>query len=310
MELADQQAFRDTINTVSTNLLGQALPTVQHQGLTLMQVPNPEQIPFFLAVQNERLLVGMSPDTIKGHLDWLGQADRQTMPSPRDGTLELGMLDLGLLLTSYPEPASGPILTWRQYRDGNDLVSSLRLESDEELPPLARVAPVAVPVGAALLMPALTRARAAARATTGKANLHNIGLGIAMYREDHDGQFPPNLKTLLDDGYLDDEAVFRHPDDHNAPAVDGLKTSYVYIGTPLPRNLDPRTPIAYTRGGVLRQGRRNVLFDDNAVMETRGKNFQRMDVRQAYEDIVRKLGDRATDERKKELREFFGLDDE
>jgi hypothetical protein len=159
-------------------------------------------------------------------------------------------------------------------------------------------------------MPAIVRARGAARATADRANLHNIGLGIATYRAAHQHEYPPNLKALLDDGHVYDQAVFLSPGDQNPPTVDGLKTSYVYIGTPLPRNLDSRTPIAYTRGGVLRKGRRNVLFHDNAVQQIRGKNFQRLDADRAYEQIVQKLGDRATDERKKELREFFGLDDE
>jgi tetratricopeptide (TPR) repeat protein len=58
-----------------------------------------------------------------------------------------------------------------------------------------------------LLMPALSRARKSAKIANQSANLHNLGLGIAMYQKDHGGAFPPSPQTLLTERYLDDSAI-------------------------------------------------------------------------------------------------------
>jgi hypothetical protein len=133
--------------------------------------------------------------------------------------------------------------------------------------------------------------------------LHNIGLGIAVYRENK-GKYPPDLKTLLDEGYIDDAQTFVSPLDMDPPTLNGLKTSYVYIGTPVPQRPDPRIPFVYTRRGL---NRRNVLYADHAVGTLHGRGFGRISAQEAYESVVEELGDRATDERKRELREFFGI---
>jgi len=46
---------------------------------------------------------------------------------------------------------------------------------------------------AALLMPALARAREAARRSDCRANLHNIGLGLGQWQADHDQEYPVTL---------------------------------------------------------------------------------------------------------------------
>jgi len=43
---------------------------------------------------------------------------------------------------------------------------------------------------AAMLMPALSRARAEARSAACKSNLHDLGLGYVLYRNDNNGQWP------------------------------------------------------------------------------------------------------------------------
>jgi prepilin-type N-terminal cleavage/methylation domain-containing protein len=43
---------------------------------------------------------------------------------------------------------------------------------------------------AALLLPALSNAQARARSATCKNRLHQMGLGLQMYVEEHQGKFP------------------------------------------------------------------------------------------------------------------------
>ena len=51
---------------------------------------------------------------------------------------------------------------------------------------------------AALLLPALTRARLAARSVNCKSNLRQIGMAVAMYKTDYDEYYPP----FCDDSFL------------------------------------------------------------------------------------------------------------
>ncbi len=104
----------------------------------------------------------------------------------------------------------------------------------------------------AMLMPALSKARSRARVSMQSSNLHQIGLGISMYRNDHDGQYPPGLEALVEGGYLED--------------VDVLDTTYEeqdLVYRPRSRNAHPAEVLAYAwppvNDGV------NVLYVDGAV---------------------------------------------
>jgi len=54
---------------------------------------------------------------------------------------------------------------------------------------------------AAMLLPALAKAREAARRAVGKSNLKQIGLAMAMYASDYGGWYP-QLATLGPPNYL------------------------------------------------------------------------------------------------------------
>lgn len=304
IELTDGAAFQKTFENVLQKMMGQPPAPFEHGGLTMFRAP---MAPIVLAFQPERLVIGMTPEGVARHTQWAAGA-QGTLQLEQPDLWEYGHMDFGLLLKSYPRPEPGPRLTWTEERAGNDFVARLRFEAPDGIAvgsPAGAAAFTAI--AAAMLMPALDRARTEARFTADKANLHNIGIALAIWQEDHDGAFPPNLKALVDDRYIEDVAVFVSPSDPDPPTVDGLRTSYVYIGTPLPGGMDPGTPLAYTREGIF-PGRRNVLFRDIAVM-TWGRHRLdcRMPAQDAYDDIVKKLGEQATDQRKKELREFFGL---
>jgi len=77
---------------------------------------------------------------------------------------------------------------------------------------------------AALLMPALARAREEARRSNCRANLHNIGLGMQMQRNSHNEIFPQKYEPtrpankyvnafgrILGEGYIDDSNIYNCP---------------------------------------------------------------------------------------------------
>jgi len=108
---------------------------------------------------------------------------------------------------------------------------------------------------AAMLLPALARAREQARRGVCISNLKQIGLALKMYAQDYDENFPyaadlntvPCLSLLVgtttEQGYMEDEGAFKCPSDMNwgrpnstiapNPAVDPFtrlqnKCSYAY----------------------------------------------------------------------------------
>ncbi len=75
---------------------------------------------------------------------------------------------------------------------------------------------------AAMLMPALSKARTLARQASCSSNVHNLGLAWAMFRKDHDGQYsrekcegwiysPEVMADLAGLGYLNDMGVYLCP---------------------------------------------------------------------------------------------------
>ncbi len=66
-----------------------------------------------------------------------------------------------------------------------------------------------IAVLAAMIMPALGRAKAQAKMTVCLNNLRQIGAGFMMYTDDHDGKFPPSHVTNDDDtGVWQSETFF------------------------------------------------------------------------------------------------------
>jgi hypothetical protein len=157
--------------------------------------------------------------------------------------------------------------------------------------------------------PALGKARESARMSADRANLHHIGLGLMMYAQDHNGHFPPDLKLVMDGGYVDDANIFVSPADPNPPIRGGIPCSYEYIGAIDSTKLNPANVIAYTRSGVFRHGR-NVLYRDCAVQWAPGVGLTnpRFDLLQSYEDALKALGPDATEEAKAQLKKFFEME--
>ena len=90
------------------------------------------------------------------------------------------------------------------------------------------------PVGAAILVPAVMRARVLAQEASSRAHLKGIGTAIAMYMgEDENGQSPPGMVTLVEKGLITAEALVspvsgrRMPTDRKGLPIG--KSDYVYI---------------------------------------------------------------------------------
>jgi prepilin-type processing-associated H-X9-DG protein len=112
-------------------------------------------------------------------------------------------------------------------------------------------------VGAGLMLPALAKARDQARSAADMSNLKQIGLGLMMYAEDHQGNWPANLEQAK--SYFGSPKVLeslRKPKDFEGP-------SYVYVGGQ-PKGTDPRNIVVYENPEFCTD-RINVLFLDGHV---------------------------------------------
>jgi hypothetical protein len=160
--------------------------------------------------------------------------------------------------------------------------------------------------------PALMQARNEARRAAGRANLRQIGLGLAMARNDRDGRLPDSLADLTPD-YVPQEALIA-PEDSSPPVLaDGTtRCSYEYVG-PLPPNVPAGVIIACTREGVY-PGGRNVLTFDGAVQWVDEQDLagpgtiSRTNLSASYEALMETVGEKMTPEMEARAREFYGVD--
>ncbi|MCK4376317.1 MAG: hypothetical protein KAX19_13355, partial [Candidatus Brocadiae bacterium] len=310
--LEDAEGFEWSLDNLTTKALGMAPGTIPFEGVTMSRLMFP---PVTYKVLADRIVLGGSPRAVKRHLDWQADAGRKTLLAAIGDTPAalMARLDLGLLLNSYPATESGPKAVLALAREGKLLRMNVGLE-DFDAENLYRIYMTAYPsIMAAMLMPALSRARGEAQKSVGRANLHNIGLGIAMYRADND-EYPQSLEDLYD-WYVDAEEIFVDPVD-TAPVQRGdlgLRYSYEYVGR-IPSEVPASTIICYSRKGV-HPGGRNVLYVDMAVMWVSEEDLHdplggaRTSLRQSYDAVVAALGDQLPPERDAELREFYEIED-
>ena len=169
---------------------------------------------------------------------------------------------------------------------------------------------VVVSLMAAMLMPALSRARDEARKAVGMSYVFNIGLAVLMYENEH-GETPPTLEALLEGGYLADPSVLIHPADDQLAMWDG-GSSFIYVGS-LPSGLPEEVIICYARAGIYFDGR-TVLNHDMVVEQVSEFDLHdpngspRTSLIASYNAVVDALGDELTLERDAELRVFYEVD--
>lgn len=115
----------------------------------------------------------------------------------------------------------------------------------------------------ALMLPVIHFSRQSMEETMCGNNLRQIGLAVYIYAREHDGKFPPTLKTLYDEHYLADKRLMDCPASKSIGTVDA--PDYVYAGglsvrdaslTPLVRDKSENHPrggtnVLHVNGGVV-----------------------------------------------------------
>lgn len=125
----------------------------------------------------------------------------------------------------------------------------------------------------ALALPALTRARAYARAAACKSNLKQMGLAVAMYQADNNEEMPPDIQTLLDDGYIKGGMIAYCPASRimavNEANLDATASyHYAQIKKTKDYNLLRNLPIMWDKNIVHPDEFVNVLYADMHVEAT------------------------------------------
>ncbi len=93
---------------------------------------------------------------------------------------------------------------------------------------------------AALLLPALSKAKGQARKTACASNLHQLNLALTMYLDENRDNFPPYSRTnrwptLLRDGYKD-LSLLRCPNDGPNPQTSGTNNTVNFPADAAPRS--------------------------------------------------------------------------
>jgi prepilin-type processing-associated H-X9-DG protein len=149
-------------------------------------------------------------------------------------------------------------------------------------------------ISGAVMMPALARARAAARNAASIHNLKQIGLGCHMYAQTNDENFPVEGLDELYPTYIASKEVFVCPSafhtkeeiDPGSPEVKVIDYAYVKGLRAADR---PRLVLAYEKE-AWHEGKRNVLFVDGSVMAMSGPELEK--ALAETEDYLRQKGRR------------------
>lgn len=129
-------------------------------------------------------------------------------------------------------------------------------------------------LAASIILPTLNKWRGERRAELAIRHLHQIGLGILIYCNDHQGAFPDSLATmieadeglspqvLIDPNSDDTPAQGATPQEIAADIARGGHQSFIYLGKGMTdKTADAETLIAYEPLSVYRNGT-NALFGD------------------------------------------------
>ncbi len=136
-------------------------------------------------------------------------------------------------------------------------------------------------VGAAVLMPALAKVRQEAHKVASVANLSTTGMALLTYAHDNADKYPPDLETLVKEGYLPAK-ILRCP---HAPRNFPGK-HYIYI-TGQKTMMPSDNVIVYDNPEFCREGV-NVLFNDCHVEFMRQEEFIEA-LKKTYERLGREM---------------------
>jgi len=176
----------------------------------------------------------------------------------------------------------GPSVSYSFYR-GDGLCSYHRGPGIE----VALVTAAGGAVGAGVAMPAMTRAREQARFAASMSNLKQIGLGLHMYAQDNDGNFPSDLDAIK--RYVKGDKVFESP--LKPGYFEG--PSYLYIADQS-QKADPANVLAY-ENPEYSWDKIVVLFLDGHVERMDSYEFQSR-LEATYERLGREMPGQESDE--------------
>lgn len=138
-------------------------------------------------------------------------------------------------------------------------------------------------MGAAILMPALSRARETARRVVSAANLKSIGLACLVYSDDHNGKFPSDLEVLLKEAGLNPK-ILESPYPRGGMLTSG--PDYIYIAGQ-DTTCSPQNVLVYDNPTFSRD-EMNVLYVDGHV-EAVDLAKLRDKVTKTYENLKRPI---------------------
>jgi prepilin-type processing-associated H-X9-DG protein len=132
-----------------------------------------------------------------------------------------------------------------------------------------------IPLEIAILLPSLNRARETANRVKCASEMRQVGQAILLYANANNGQYPPDLGTLITtQGLSPTSLVCPSSNDTPSPGPDaatqaanlntGGHCSFIYIGKGLTQSADPATPVLYEPLTDHANGT-NVLFVDGHV---------------------------------------------
>ena len=121
---------------------------------------------------------------------------------------------------------------------------------------------IVIILAAGLLLPALSRSRESSPpgpAVRSRWHLRQLGLALNMYAQDYDGQLPPSLHTLVDEGYVTNPYLLVNP------RGEGCGYVYTYYADPLPEEAEALKSTPVVAEAVPHGIGRNVLYLDGHV---------------------------------------------
>lgn len=144
-------------------------------------------------------------------------------------------------------------------------------------------------MGLAILMPALNKTKQVAQRTVSATNLREIGLTALFYSQDNDGQFPPDLQTLITSYDLSPESLESpYNKTGEVPGPD-----YYYVEGQSDQS-PPTGVLAFDNPRLVETDKINILYIDGHVAPESPADFEQA-VKSTYENLNRPLPDDLAD---------------
>ncbi|MCL2701198.1 MAG: hypothetical protein FWE88_05840 [Phycisphaerae bacterium] len=134
-------------------------------------------------------------------------------------------MDIGFTPAAFPTLGQIEKYLWPAVSSVSLDNGGLMFESYSSIPTLGILDVAgAMPLLATAAVPALVSVRGQAQEAGSATNLHNIGMGIAIYCASNDDNLPPDFDALIEEGYVNGKMLF--------DPVTGEK--YIYVGPLVP----------------------------------------------------------------------------